>query len=249
MYSTQLTSAASSAATVAQADQISRMGWKQWADGNLSDSDAERLQAVVIARKTSLRTKAALPPEHPPTTLQRRLIRGPVQRQRLITRRRRTALAGVLPGALAVHFTMGEIAVLSAIGREVRRRKDHRCELSVAAIGELSGCCRSLVQTAIRQAQRLGLIAIRERPRPGLPSLTNIIVVTSLQWRAWLRLRGRAQTIRHDKVTREKGAGRSSFVLVNGEVRDSQSDPTRTLVRGLPRHERETSGKMSEGTD
>ena len=220
LMNTQLAAAVATARTIAQVDEISRITWKAWSEGHVTDVDASRLQGIVEQRKTSLRASISSQLERPPATARRHPARAR-DRRKSITRRRRTAMAGVLPGALAVHFTMGEVAVLSAIGHEVRRRKDHRSELSIAAIGELSGCCRTLVQTAIRQAQKLGLIAIKERPRPGQPSLTNIIVVRSLQWRAWLRLGGRAHGNGHKKITREKGAGRSSFVLINGEERHS----------------------------
>jgi hypothetical protein len=62
------------------------------------------------------------------------------------------------------------------------------CVLCVDAIAALAGVSRSTVKNAIRQARTLGLLEVRERRRPGWPSLTNVLKVASEDWLAWLRL-------------------------------------------------------------
>jgi hypothetical protein len=73
---------------------------------------------------------------------------------------------------------------LAVVAREVQRAG--RCNLFIDAIAALAGTCRSVVQSAVREAARLGLIRVSERRIPGRKSLSNIIEVISPEWRAWL---------------------------------------------------------------
>jgi hypothetical protein len=91
-----------------------------------------------------------------------------------------------VPSKIATAFTLGEVAVLSIVAGEVRRNGD--CRLCVDAIAAQAGVSRRLAQNAIRQAERLGLLNVEARPRPGQKSLTNIVAIVSQEWRAWLRL-------------------------------------------------------------
>ena len=152
--------------SITQADDFAREGWKSWASGRLSDRDVGVLQTAVDARKRLIRASIASQSEHPPATTRRRPARSQ-DRRKSITRRRRTAMSGVIPGALASNLTMGEIAVLSVVGREIRRQKHHRCELTIDAIAALAGVCRSLAQRALHESDRLGIINTEERHRPS----------------------------------------------------------------------------------
>jgi len=238
MNQTQLTAAAAACHSIQQADGLAHEGWQQWAEGNLSDSAAERLQAAVSARKTSLRTKAALPPEPPPTTLQRRPARGPAQRKKSILRRRRLVMSGAIPASLATSFTMGEIACMTVIARECQKQRDHRCSLSVNHIAALSGTSSTVVRTALREARQIGLITVTERRRPRQRSQTNLIHIVGPEWCAWLRLkteRGWVKKSVAHVITEKKEAGRSSFVLINGEERHSPPDKPGRRAARLPR--------------
>jgi hypothetical protein len=42
----------------------------------------------------------------------------------------------------------------------------------------------------VRAVEAMGLLHIRERRRPGMPGLPNVVRILDAAWRAWLRLRG-----------------------------------------------------------
>ena len=96
-------------------------------------------------------------------------------------------MSGAVPAKIAAAFTLGELAVLSVIAREVQRRGG-ACGLPIDALAALAGVSRTTVQNSLRQARHLGLLEVKERRRRGLPSLTNVIKVISKEWSAWLKL-------------------------------------------------------------
>lgn len=173
------------------------MIWQQWSEGHITDDDAEAFSGAVGSRKAFIRAKAAQPSERHRTTLQRR----PTRDRGKILRRRRLAASGVLPGRIAIHFSQAEAGVLTVIGREVRRQKSHCCELSVARIASLAATCRTTTQGTLRLARHLGIISVRERPRAGQKSLTNIVKIASGTWKTWLRLSNRAPKLKHPIIT------------------------------------------------
>ena len=97
-------------------------------------------------------------------------------------------MSGVVPAKIAAAFTMAELAVLTVIARQCQRTGV--CTLHIDAIAALAGCCRTVVKNAIRQTRLLGLILVKERRAPGLPSLTNIVSIISKEWIGWLKLGG-----------------------------------------------------------
>ena len=97
-------------------------------------------------------------------------------------------MSGIVPARIAASFTMAELAVLTVIARQCQRAGV--CVLPVDAIAALAGCCRTTVQNTLRQARLVGLLLVRERRIPGLPSLTNIVSIISKEWIAWLKLGG-----------------------------------------------------------
>jgi len=97
-------------------------------------------------------------------------------------------MSGVVPAKIAASFTMAELAVLTVIARQCQRAGV--CTLHIDAIAALAGCSRTSVQNALRQARLVGLILVKERRRPGQPSLTNVVTVISREWIAWLKLGG-----------------------------------------------------------
>jgi hypothetical protein len=164
-------------------DEISRTLWQAHAAGVLSDDAAQAAAEAVEARKAVLRGPRPVPTQKRAYAAPR--PRSP-DRARSIRRRRAVAASGVVPSRLAATFTLGEVAALSIIAGEVRR--NGRCDLPIDAIAAMSGVCRRTAQNAIRQAERLGLLTVHARPRPGQKSETNIIEVICPQWRAWLCL-------------------------------------------------------------
>jgi hypothetical protein len=95
---------------------------------------------------------------------------------------------GITFTIIAVLFTMAELAVLTVIARQCQRAGV--CTLHIDAIAALAGCSRTAVQNTLRQGRLEGLILVRERRIPGLPSLTNIVSIVSKEWTVWLRLGG-----------------------------------------------------------
>src|SRR6185312_1169824 len=49
-----------------------------------------------------------------------------------------------------------------------------------------------MVQNAIREAARLGLLTIEERRREGRRNLPNVVRIVSKEWLAWLTRGGRS---------------------------------------------------------
>src|SRR3712207_154013 len=82
-----------------------------------------------------------------------------------------------MPPALACKFTVSELAVLRIVGDEVRQHG--YCDRCVDEIAARAGVCRQMVQNAIREAARLGLLTVEERRREGRRNLPNVIRIAS----------------------------------------------------------------------
>ena len=174
-------------------DEIARLTWRAHGEGHLADADAEAVsEALQTRRRAFAARKSPQPLSQPRPVLgfprPAKRPRSP-DRQASLERRRRQAMSGAVPAKIAATFTLGELAVLSVIAREVQRR-DGTCALPLDAIAALAGVSRTTVQNSLRQARRLGLLEVKERRRRGLPSLTNVIRVISKEWSAWLKLSG-----------------------------------------------------------
>jgi hypothetical protein len=128
-------------------------------------------------------------------------------------RRRRTFMGGWVPPHLAWHFTPGQLAVLSVVGREIVERG--ACKLYIDQIGAMAGVGRTLVKNALRIAEKLGMVNITERRVGPYRNLPNWVTLNmegrpatpdeagspGHDWAAWLR---------HRRRTRER-AGSDSF--------------------------------------
>jgi hypothetical protein len=95
-----------------------------------------------------------------------------------------------MPPALACKFTVSELAVLRIIGDEVRQHG--QCDRCVDELAARAGVCRRMVQNAIREAARLGLLTVEERRREGRRNLPNIVRIVSKEWTIWLTRGGRS---------------------------------------------------------
>jgi hypothetical protein len=144
-------------------------------------------------------------------------------RARSRERRRRLAYAGPLPPRLAARFTVGEAAALKVIADEVRAHG--KCDRTLGEIAARAGVGRTTVQNAIRQAVRLGLLAVQERRRPGARSLSNVIRIVSAEWCSWLE-RGRKGG--GFKVVNPTGKAR---FFKDVEERDASDAPPRIRLR------------------
>lgn len=129
---------------------------------------------------------AALPNAPGPNTLRPARPLIPRQRRPRLEARHRLALSGYVPARVAAGFTTGEVAVLAVIAIEHKRHG--RCDLTVGEIGRAANACRTLVQNAIREAERWGIITVERRKVARDRNLPNVIRITNGTWLAWLRL-------------------------------------------------------------
>ena len=174
--------------------------WKAFAEGNVSEAEAEALSVLIEARQSS-ETRQPIGQTPNPTGTGSAVIggirssgqRGPrtsvgsrPRTDASMERRRRWAASGRLPPALAARFTLAEHAVLALVAAETARRGD--CQLAIEHMAAVVGVSRSTVRNAIREARKLRLLAVEERRITGRRSGTNIVRIVSPEWVAWLRL-------------------------------------------------------------
>src|SRR5436190_16877159 len=188
----QMAAAIDGARTLTRLDHLSRSIWQGLAAGAVGDDDAQSLAERLHARRSVLRGEikpVSVPVGRPSLFAPRRLQRAP-QRPVAIARRRHLAASGPMPPALACKFTVSELAVLRIIGDEVRQHG--HCDRCVDEIAARAGVCRRMVQNAIREAARLGLLTIEERRREGRRNLPNVVRIVSKEWASWLARGGRS---------------------------------------------------------
>ena len=188
----QMAAAIDGARTLTRLDHLSRSIWQGLAAGAVADDDAQALAERLHARRSVLRGEikpVGIPPGRPSLFPPRRLQRAP-QRPVAIARRRHLAASGPMPPALACKFTVSELAVLRIIGDEVRQHG--QCDRCVDELAARAGVCRRMVQNAIREAARLGLLTVEERRREGRRNLPNVVRIVSKEWTSWLARGGRS---------------------------------------------------------
>src|SRR4051795_7182989 len=188
----QLAGALAGARTLTRLDHLSRSFWQGLVAGAVADDDAQALAERLHARRSVLRGEikpVGIPLGRPSIFPPRRLQRAP-KRPVAIARRRHLAASGPMPPALACKFTVSELAVLRIIGDEVRQHG--QCARCVDEIAARAGVCRRMVQNALREAARLGLVTIEERRREGRRNLPNVVRIVSREWLAWLARRAQA---------------------------------------------------------
>src|SRR4051794_22407405 len=189
----QMAAAIDGARTLTRLDHLSRSIWQALAAGAVADDDAQALAEHLHARRSVLRGEikpVGIPVWRPSIFPPRRLQRAP-KRPVAIARRRHLAASGPMPPALACKFTVSELAVLRIVRDEVRLHGC--CGRCVDEIAARAGVCRRMVQNAIREAARLGLLTIEERRREGRRNLPNVIRIVSKEWTSWLARGGRSR--------------------------------------------------------
>ncbi|MCJ2037479.1 helix-turn-helix domain-containing protein [Methylobacterium sp. J-059] len=164
--------------------------WKAFGEGHLSEAEAEALSGLIEARQADVGTHAPKLTGSPRTGVGSR-----PRTDASMARRRRWAASGRLPPGLAARFTLAEQAVLALVAAETVRRKD--CRLAVEHLAATVGVCRSTVKNAVREARKLGLLTVEERPVTGFRNLPNVVRIVSAEWTAWLRLARKGGTDRY----------------------------------------------------
>ena len=186
----------------AELAKVAGLLWRAYAAGQVTEEQASELSDRLEARK-------ALPAPQRPA--QRRVGSRP-RSGASMERRRRWAASGALPPALAARFTLAEVAVLAVLAAEHRKGGD--CRLTNKEIADVAGVCLTSVKNALRAARALNLLSIEERRLTAFRNDSNVVRITSPEWRAWLRLRGAGKTvppsptqqIKHQASVRRNGA-------------------------------------------
>jgi hypothetical protein len=181
------------AATPDQLDQLARTFWRGNDEGAIGDADAAVLQSCIDRRRPLASNTLRPAPSRDLGRLAGRIGTRftPRQRPRSLDRKasrdRRRTLGGsaVMPADLRHHYTEGQRAVLCIVAGEVKHHGI--CELPIDKIAALAGVCRTTVQTTLHEARRLFHIRITERPQPGRKHLTNVVEITSPEWRTWIK--------------------------------------------------------------
>src|SRR3954462_11945548 len=188
----QMAAAIDGARTLTRLDHLSRSIWQSLAAGAVGDDDAQALAEQLHARRALIRgdlKPVGIPVGRPSIFPPRRLQRTP-QRPAAIARRRHLAASGPMPPSLACKFTVSDLAVLRIIGDEVRQHG--QCDRCIDELAARAGVCRRMVQNALREAARLGLVTVEERRREGRRNLPNVIRIVSKEWASWLTRGGRS---------------------------------------------------------
>jgi hypothetical protein len=248
MLATQLAAAISLARTTPVLDALSKAIWSGLANGHLTEDEAQSAATAVEGRRGEIRRPqlkqpaTALPsPSSSPsafrprgqTLFARARAQRPPDRAATITRRRRLAASGPLPPRLAAQFTTGELAVLRVVADEVREKG--RCDRTYAEMAARAGVGRTTAQNALRQAARLGLVTIEERPRPGRKHLPNIVLIVSKEWQMWMRRRPRASARAAPGTTSTGHRAPAAHLASNYRVQKTEHHGHRDSTRGFSR--------------
>ncbi|MCJ2011803.1 helix-turn-helix domain-containing protein [Methylobacterium sp. J-076] len=221
--------------------------WRAFAEGHVSEAEAEALSALIELRQVSPRSGGN---SRPPISGTQKLggadadRLAPQDRHRSprtgvgsrprsdasLERRRRWAASGRLPPALAARFTLAEQAALALVAAETARRGD--CRLSVPHIAAVAGVAETTVRNAIREAKKLGLLTVEERRLTGFRNDTNVVRIVSPEWTAWLRL-GR----KGDPLSKSGSCARHAKPG-GGGCKSPNRTPTQVLEHGKTRAEK-----------
>lgn len=187
MFAERLSAAIDGARTLSRLDRLSHIIWQGYASGAVGDDGAQSLAERLSTRKGVVRGEVkpvGIPPGRA-SIFPVRKAQIPPDRKASMSRRRALAASGPLPPRLAARFTIGQLAALRIVGDEVRDRGV--CSITIAEVAARAGVCRSLVQSAIREAASLGLVTVQERRRRGEKNLPNVVRIVSREWGMWIR--------------------------------------------------------------
>lgn len=161
-------------------DQVASLIWRGHAEGHFNDDQAERLAGAVQLRRNVFAARRTV--NSPRAWLQKARTQG--ERDSGREKRRTWSASGALPPSLRCRFTPGENAVAAVIRAEVRRHGS--CTLPYSDIAKAAGLLSTtVVKRFVREARRLGLIDVKQRPVPGSRHKPNVITIISRQWQAW----------------------------------------------------------------
>lgn len=176
--------------------QVTALLWQAFADGRVTETEAEKLSALIEERSRAPGLRDMASSQNAASLAAVGIVRRYGSRPRTdasMERRRRWAASGRLPPALACRFTLAEQAVLALVAAETTRRGD--CRMAVGHIAAVAGVSETTVRNAIREARKLGLVTVEERRVTGFRNETNVVRIVSPEWLAWMRLARRETRI------------------------------------------------------
>ena len=158
------------------------------AAGAVADDDAQALaERLPPAGCPARRDQAGgHPPGRPSLFPPRRLQRAPSALSRLLVVATSPPLVRCRrPWPASLRSASWRCSALSAM-----RSASTGSAIGAWTSSRRAGVCRRMVQNAIREAARLGLVTVEERRREGRRNLPNIVRIVSKEWTSWLE--GRA---------------------------------------------------------
>ena len=197
---------------------VARAIWQDRAAGRLSEADAEAAQSAIETRRRGLQSLRDSNPPRPLLVPVRRpqSPRSP-NRAASLSRRRRWAASGALPPELAAELTLGELAVLSVVGRKATQGRSFAWPLD--RLAAVAGVCRTTAKSALKIGQRLGLVRITERRQTANRNLPNLVRITAASWWRWLRRGGGVRNLTGTSTKVSKKAAQDRSEASSGPAR------------------------------
>src|SRR4051812_17928929 len=222
MFAEQLRRAAEASPRIELA-RVAQLLWRAYGAGHITEAEATALSETIELRR-------ALPAAQKPVRRLGSRPRSPAH----MGRRRRWAASGCLPPALASGFTLAEQSVLAVVAAEHRKRGD--CRLTNREIADVAGVSITTVKNALRAARATNLLSVEERRLTAFRNASNVVRITSPEWRAWLRLGGGGKSAprSHTELKNPASAQRNRTGAAKGRLaardvphRDSYRSPRR----------------------
>jgi hypothetical protein len=204
---------------------IERLKARTW-----RDHDAQAFEQGAIPTKPAVPSAKQVVGSH---FRQRPCRRRRTDEERVKRRERKRMLGGssAMPSTIRHHYTEGERSVGCVVAGECKRHGF--CDLSIDEIADRAGVSRTTVQNYQHEARRLGHIRIKNRPRRGAKSLTNVITVASAEWLTWIK-RAPSAALVLDRVQFSKNVNTTKSIDLRKEEAwrckraDRQRDPPKS---------------------
>lgn len=193
-----------------------------------SASGAQRWQASTSHQNSSFKPLSRIDPLSgiKPEKPRGRFGRAPYQRtpDKERSKRRRQMLAAMAPMAPAMmaQLTPSQQAYAKFIADETIRTGD--CRLSLDEIAARCGMCSKTAQRAQQRLRQLNWVHVEYRPIHGRKHDTNVVTITSIEWRTWIALGKTPSRLGRQNCL---ATGNGSFIL--GVINDLER------IRNAPR--------------
>lgn len=185
-----------------QVDDCAKSAWVLNGEGLIADEEMEYLAPVIEHQRKAIQAESCRMQRPVPClgdVVNRPLRRRPgiprEKKQASWLRRRGLAKDCVIPTCIAGMFTVSKLAVLAVIAKAAIERGFS--EMSLPEIAARAGVGCTTARYALREAARMGLIAITENRLNVRWHRPNTIRIACRRWLAWLRGHRAARARRH----------------------------------------------------